>query len=58
MKAKKKPIEKKTPEELGVDVKPHLQIVQVEEPPIRKAGIKVETVQQLIDYLKKSGLIG
>jgi electron transfer flavoprotein beta subunit len=55
MKAKKKPIEKKKPEDLGVDVKPRLQILSVEEPPSRKAGVKVETVQDLVNHLKKGG---
>ncbi len=57
MKARKKPIEKKTPEELGVDVAPRLETVQVEEPPVRQAGIKVTTVQDLVDKLKKQGML-
>ena len=57
MKAKKKPIDKTTPEELGIDTKPHSQILSVEEPPTRTAGKKVETVQELVDQLKKIGAI-
>jgi electron transfer flavoprotein beta subunit len=57
MKARKKPIEKKTPEELGVDVAPRLETVQVDEPPVRQAGIKVTTVQDLVDKLKKQGML-
>ncbi|TWT14005.1 electron transfer flavoprotein subunit beta/FixA family protein [Reyranella sp. CPCC 100927] len=52
MKAKKKPIDAQTPESLGVDVAPRLKTLKVEEPPGRKAGIKVKTVAELIDKLK------
>jgi len=57
MKAKKKPIDKKTPTDLGVDITPRLQVLSVEEPPVRSAGIKVETVDDLIKNLKKGGII-
>jgi electron transfer flavoprotein beta subunit len=52
MKAKKKPIDAQTPESLGVDVAPRLKVLKVEEPPARKAGIKVKTVAELVDKLK------
>ncbi|GBF26106.1 electron transfer flavoprotein subunit beta [bacterium MnTg02] len=52
MKAKKKPIDKKTPEELGVDVTPRLKILRTEEPPGREAGIKVESVADLVEKLR------
>jgi electron transfer flavoprotein beta subunit len=52
MKAKKKPIEETTPADLGVDVAPHLASVSIAEPPVRQAGITVETVSELIDKLK------
>jgi electron transfer flavoprotein beta subunit len=52
MKAKKKPIDAQTPQSLGVDVAPRLKTLKVEEPPGRKAGIKVKTVAELIDKLK------
>jgi len=52
MKAKKKPIDEKTPEELGVDVAPRLTVLKVEEPPKREAGVKVETVAELVDKLR------
>lgn len=52
MKAKKKPIDEKTPEAYGVDVKPRLDVVKTVEPPVRKAGVKVKTVAELIDKLK------
>ncbi len=41
MKAKKKPMAKKTLSELGVDTAPHLDVLRVEDPPVREAGIKV-----------------
>jgi len=57
MKAKKKSIERKTAAELGVDITPRLQVISVEEPSTRSAGIKVESVDDLIKNLKKGGLI-
>ena len=52
MKAKKKPLDVLKPADLGVDVAPRLQYVQVEEPSARKAGIKVGSVQELVQKLK------
>jgi electron transfer flavoprotein beta subunit len=52
MKAKKKPIEEKTPESYGVDVKPRLQVVKTVEPDKRKGGIKVASVADLVGKLK------
>ena len=52
MKAKKKPIDEKTAADYGVDIKPHLEVVKTAEPPVRKAGVKVKTVTELIDKLK------
>ena len=52
MKAKKKPIDETTPEELGVDVAPRLTVLTVEEPKGREAGIKVDDVPTLVDKLK------
>jgi electron transfer flavoprotein beta subunit len=52
MKAKKKPIDEKTPASYGVDVSPHLEILKTTEPPGRKSGVKVKTVSELIDKLK------
>ena len=57
MKAKKKPIDEKTPDALGVDVAPRLKTLKVEEPPKRLAGIKVENVQALVAKLKEVGAI-
>ncbi len=58
MKAKKKPIEAKTPADLGVDTAPRLKILKVTEPAAREAGIKVEDAAQLVDKLKnEAGVI-
>lgn len=47
MKAKKKPLAKTTPEELGVDISHRLEILDVVEPPKRQGGKKVESVQEV-----------
>ncbi len=52
MKAKKKAINTVTPEELEIDVANRLSTIKVVEPPTREAGVKVETVQELVDKLK------
>ncbi|PSR97956.1 Electron transfer flavoprotein subunit beta like [Actinidia chinensis var. chinensis] len=52
MKAKSKVIKKYTPDELSVQIKSDLEIVQVTEPPKRKAGVLVSSVDELIDKLK------
>jgi electron transfer flavoprotein beta subunit len=52
MKAKKKPIAEKTPQDLGVDVTPRLKVLKTSEPPGRKSGVKVKTVAELVDKLK------
>ncbi len=57
MKAKKKPIEVLTPDELGVDFTPTLQILKVAPPPPRKGGIKVPDVATLIDRLTNEAKI-
>jgi len=57
MKAKKKPIEEKTLEELGVDATPRLKILKVEEPAPRPAGIRVANVAELVSKLKEAGLV-
>lgn len=58
MKAKKKPIDEKTPEELGVDIAPRLKTLSVDEPPKRSAGIKVPDVATLVEKLKtEAGVI-
>ena len=57
MKAKKKPIEAKTPSDYGVDTAPRLTTVKVTEPKTREAGIKVESVAELVEKLKTAGAI-
>ena len=52
MKAKKKPIDEKTPDAYGVDIKPRLQVVKTSEPPGRKSGVKVASVADLVAKLK------
>ena len=52
MKAKKKPIDEKTPEAYGVDVKPRLQVLKTAEPPGRKSGVKVASAAELVGKLK------
>lgn len=52
MKAKKKPIDEKTAADFGVDVSPRLSVLKTVEPPARQAGVKVETVAELVDKLK------
>ena len=52
MKAKKKPIDDKTPEAYGVDIKPHLQVLKTTEPAGRKSGVKVGSVAELVGKLK------
>ena len=52
MKAKKKPIDKMTPVDLGVDVSPRLETLTVVEPPKREGGGKVESVEELVEKLR------
>ena len=52
MKAKKKPLDEKSPADYGVEVAPRLKVLKTEEPGGRKAGVKVKTVQELVDKLK------
>ena len=57
MKAKKKPIEVFTAADLGVDITPRVQQIKVEEPPKRKAGIKVASVAELVSKLKNEAKV-
>ena len=57
MKAKKKPLDVTTPAELGVDVSPTVATLKVEPPSERAAGIKVETVEELVDKLKNEAKV-
>ncbi|MEC8072275.1 MAG: electron transfer flavoprotein subunit beta/FixA family protein, partial [Pseudomonadota bacterium] len=57
MKAKKKPLDVLSPEELGVDLTPTVEVLSVEAPAERQAGIKVESVEQLVDKLKNEAKV-
>ena len=57
MKAKKKPIEQSTPADWGVDVASRLKLLKVEDPPVRKAGIKVPDVATLVDKLRSEAKV-
>jgi electron transfer flavoprotein beta subunit len=57
MKAKKIPIETTTPAELGVDTASTLKTLKVTEPPVRKGGIKVASVAELVDKLKNEAKV-
>jgi electron transfer flavoprotein beta subunit len=52
MMAKKKPIDTLMAAELGVDTAPRLHQLKVEDPPVRKPGIKVGSVDELLDKLR------
>ena len=57
MKAKKKPIEQINASDLGVDTNPRIDQIKVEEPPKRKAGIKVASVEELVQKLKNEAKV-
>ena len=57
MKAKKKPLEQINASDLGVDIKPRIEQIKVEEPPKRKAGIKVGSVAELVQKLKNEAKV-
>jgi electron transfer flavoprotein beta subunit len=57
MKAKKKPLDEKTAADYGVDPAPRLQIVTTAEPEARAAGIKVGSVDELVEKLKEAGAV-
>jgi electron transfer flavoprotein beta subunit len=57
MKAKKKPMETLKADALGVDITPRLKTLKVEEPPSRKAGVKVADVQELVAKLKNEARV-
>jgi len=58
MKAKSKPLAQKTPEDYGVDIAPRLETLKVVEPAKRSAGVKVGSVDELIDKLRETGVVG
>ena len=57
MKAKKKPLELINATDLGIDTKPRIEQIKVEEPPKRKAGIKVANVAELVNKLKNEAKV-
>ena len=57
MKAKKKPIEQINADDLGIDIKPRINQIKVEEPPKRKNGIKVASVAELVQKLKNEAKV-
>jgi len=57
MKAKKKPVKKLKAADVGVDMTPRMEVLTVEEPPVRDAGIKVDDVDSLIAKLKEAGRV-
>ena len=57
MRAKKKPIDVLAPEDLGVDVSPRVTTLKVVEPPKRDAGVRVESVADLVDKLKNEAKV-
>ena len=57
MKAKKKPVDQLNASDLGVDISPRVEQIKVEEPPKRKAGIKVANVAELVQKLKNEAKV-
>jgi electron transfer flavoprotein beta subunit len=57
MKAKSKPLASKTPADYGVDVTPRLKVLRVAEPPVRQAGVKVGSVDELVAKLRALGVV-
>jgi electron transfer flavoprotein beta subunit len=58
MKAKSKPLAQKTPDDYGVDIAPRLTTLKVTEPAKRTAGVRVDSVDELIDKLRETGVVG
>lgn len=57
MKAKKKPLEELSPSDLDVDIAPRLKVLGTAEPPERKGGIRVDSVEDLIDKLRNEARV-
>lgn len=57
MKAKKKPLDEKTPADYGVDASPRLEVVKTSEPGSREAGEMVGSVDELVAKLKEKGVV-
>eukprot|EP00296_Roombia_truncata_P008465 JP446950.1.p1 GENE.JP446950.1~~JP446950.1.p1 ORF type:complete len:256 (-),score=100.26 JP446950.1:5-751(-) len=57
MKARKKEVKKMSPADLGVDVAPRFETLKVVDPPVRKAGVMVSDVDELVEKLKSAGVV-
>lgn len=57
MKAKKKPLEALSPEDVGLDTTPRIKVLEVTEPPVRSGGIKVDSVAALVDKLQQEAKV-
>ena len=57
MKAKKKPVDTPTPEELGVEISTRTEVIKVVEPPAREAGVMVSGADELVDKLKNEAKV-
>ena len=57
MKAKKKPLDTLTPDELSVDITPRLTLLKAEDPPVREGGIKVADVDELVEKLRNEAKV-
>lgn len=57
MKAKKKPLDTLTPDELSVDITPRLTLLKAEDPPVREGGVKVADVDELVDKLRNEAKV-
>jgi electron transfer flavoprotein beta subunit len=57
MKAKKKRVDEKTPDDFGVDVSPRLDVIKTADPPGRTAGVKLKSAAELVEKLKGAGVL-
>ena len=57
MKARRKPIETFVPEDLGVDVSPRMEVIEVVNPPQRAMGVKVQNAEELVEKLKEEAKV-
>ena len=57
MKARRKPLETLSPEDLGIDVTPRLKVLEVTEPPAREAGVRVQSAEELIEKLRNEAKV-
>jgi len=57
MKAKKKPLDITPVDEYGIDVSPRVEVIEVNSPPVRQAGVMVESVSELVDKLKNEAKV-